>query len=292
MTEASGIAGPASEDVEIIRNVEVGRGGDRRLTMHLLRSKPRPAGPQPVVVWIFGGAFRMGSKDSGIGRLTPLVQRGYLGACVEYRLSQEATFPAQVRDCKCAIRYLRAHAGELGIDPDRIGAWGASAGGYLVTMLGVAQDVSELEGDGGWSGHSSRVQAVCDFFGPTDFLQMDAAGSEMSHDAPDSPESQLIGGPIQEHPDLVARANPITYVTATYVRAGAPPFLIVHGDRDPLVPYNQSELLETALRQVGAEARLVRLAGAGHGGPAFETPEVWRLVEEFFDRHLRLPQAR
>ena len=270
--------------VELARDVEVGRGGDRRLTMHILRPSPRPAAAMPVLVWIFGGAFRMGSKDSGVERLAPLVPRGYVGACVEYRLSQEATFPAQVQDCKCAIRYLRAHADELGIDPDRIGAWGASAGGYLVAMLGVTQDVPELEGDGGWADTSSRVQAVCDFFGPTDFLQMDRAGGEMVHNAPDSPESQLIGGPIQEHPDLVARANPITYV-----RAGAPPFLIVHGDRDPLVPFNQSELLEAALRRVGADVRLVKLGGAGHGGPAFEAPETRQLVGDFFGRHLDRP---
>jgi len=274
--------------VELIRDVEVGRGGGRRLTMHVLRPKTPPGRPMPVLAWIFGGAFRMGNKDDGIPRLGRFARRGYFCASLEYRLSQEAIFPAQINDCKCGIRYLRAHAAQLQIDPERIGAWGASAGGYLAAMLGATGEAPDLEGDGGWPGYSSRVQAVCDWFGPTDFLEMDRAGSEMVHDAPDSPESQLVGGPIQEHPDRVARANPITYV-----RAGVPPFLIMHGDRDPLVPHNQSELLYAALQKVGAEARLVTLKGAGHGGPEFQAPEAARLVDEFFDRCLGpLPERR
>ena len=281
MPEASNPNDLVPASVELIRDVEYGRGGGRALRMHVLRPRDQADAPRPVVVWVHGGAFRMGSRDSGIARLAPLAARGYLGVSVEYRLSGEARFPAQIADCKCAIRYLRAHAAEWSLDPDRIGAWGESAGGHLVTMLGTSGGVAELEGDGGWAEFSSRVQAVCDWFGPTDFLQMDRAGSAQNHDAPDSPESELVGGPIQQNPDLVARANPITYV-----RPDCPPFLIVHGDRDPLVPFNQSELLEAALRRVGADFRFVRMSGAGHGGPAFQTPESLRPVSEFFDRQL------
>lgn len=109
----------------------------------------------------------------------------------------------------CAVRFLRAHAARFGLDAGRIGVWGASAGGHLVALLGTAADKPHLAGDGGWADQSSRVQAVCDWFGPTDFAQMSSYPSTMDHNAPDSPESQLIGGPVQEHPDLVARANPI-----------------------------------------------------------------------------------
>jgi len=188
-----------------------------------------------------------------------------------------------VQDCKCAIRFQRASSAALGIDPDRIGACGHSSGGYMATMLGVTDGVTEFEGNAGWAVYSSAVQAVCDLFGPTDFLHMNAAGSSQDHDAADSPESRFIGGPIQENRDTVTRANPITYVTPDRT---IPPFLIVHGDQDPLVPYNQSELLAAALASVGADHQLYRVVGGGHGGPAFQSDEVRALVDRFFDRRL------
>jgi acetyl esterase/lipase len=219
-----------------------------------------------------------------VHRLFPFVQRGYAGAAIEYRYSSEALFPAQLHDCKAAIRFLRAHAATFGLDPARIGVWGASAGGHLAAMLGVTADRPDLEGDQGWPEVSSSVQAVCDWFGPTDFLRMDAAGSSMRHDAPDSPESQLIGGPIQEHTERVARANPITYITTG---RPLPPFLVMHGDQDPLVPFNQSELLVDALRAAGAGVTFQPISGGGHGGPLFETATARQAVAAFFDRHLQ-----
>lgn len=270
-------------NVEFIPNIAFGKGGRRRLLLDVLRPRERPEQPPPALVYIFGGAWRTGSKESGIPWLAPLAERGYFCASIEYRLSQEALFPAQIEDCKCAIRFLRSQALRLGLDPERIGVWGPSAGGHLATLVGTAADRFELEGSGGWPYYSSRVQAVCDWFGPTDFLQMDAAGSEQNHDAPDSPESQLVGGPIQEVPDRVARANPITYVSGD-----EPPFLIMHGDKDPLVPHHQSVLLYEALTRAGArEVVFHTMEGAGHGGPHFETPEARAMVASFFDRHLR-----
>jgi acetyl esterase/lipase len=200
---------------------------------------------------------------------------GWVCASIEYRLSGEAIWPAQIEDCKCAIRFLRSHSEQYGLDPHRIGVWGSSAGGHLVAMLGTTGRVSELEGTGGWPGVSSAVQAVCDWYGPTDFLRMDAAGSEMVHDAPDSPESELVGGAIQLHPERVARANPISYVAGD-----EPPFLIVHGTRDPLVPYNQSELLFSALAG-RTDVTFITVEGAGHGGLAFETAEVMAHTQSF-----------
>jgi acetyl esterase/lipase len=257
----------------------------RPLTLHLLKPRMTQTKPMPVIVYIFGGAFRMGNKESGIQPLTPFVQHGYLGVTIEYRYSSEALFPAQLQDCKCAIRFLRANAERFNLDPERIGVWGPSAGGYLVTMLGVTDGIEEFDRLGGWDGVSSRVQAVCNWFGPTDFLQMNKAGSIMDHDAPDSPESELVGFPIQEHPERLVPTNPMHYIAnANYL----PPFLIIHGDADPLVPFNQSELLYAALRQANAPVAFFRrIPGAGHGGPEFESEAIRQLMTMFFDMHLR-----
>lgn len=280
MTDAIATIPP---DVEYIPNIPYGKGGGRRLFLDVLRPRERSEQPMPVIVWVHGGAWRAGTKEAAIPRLIAFARRGYLCASISYRLSQEAIYPAQIEDCKCAVRFLRAQALRFHLDPERIGAWGSSAGGHLVALLGTAADVFELEGSGGWPYYSSRVQAVCDWFGPTDLLQMDRASGRVSHDAPDSPESQLIGAPIQERPDLVARANPITYVTGN-----EPPFLIMHGDQDPIVPHHQSELLQEALTRAGArEVTLHTVEGAGHGGPLFEAPESLAMVAAFFDRHLR-----
>jgi acetyl esterase/lipase len=212
-------------------------------------------------------------------------------ASIDYRLSGEAIFPAQIEDCKGAVRWLRARAKEHGLDPNHFGAWGSSAGGHLIALLGTTGGVKELEGTvGGNAGVSSRVQAICDWYGPTDFLQMSAhapADSRIDHDAPNSPESQLIGGPIQENRGKAARANPITFVTRD-----DPPFLLMHGDRDNLVPLHQSELLHDALKRAGVEVTFRRLEGAGHGGAAFQAPDVLQQVVAFFDRHLKAVKAR
>ena len=173
---------------------------------------PGGGGTPPLIIWIHGGAFRMGSKEDGV----PLeyLAHGYAVASINYRLSQHAVFPAQIEDCKAAVRWLRAQRGEYGLDPQRFAAWGSSAGGHLAAMLGTTGDTKEFD-VGEHLDRSSRVQAVVDYFGPTDFLQMDAhrLPDGMVHDTADSPESQLVGGPIQENKDKVARANPITYVT-------------------------------------------------------------------------------
>jgi len=240
---------------------------------------PRAEGPLPLVVYVHGGAFRAGDK----GEWPPLeyVAQGYALAAINYRLSQHALFPAQIEDCKAAVRWLRAHAAEYGLAPDRFAAGGTSAGGHLVAMLGTTGHVSELD-IGEHLDVSSRVQAVLDYFGPTDFLQMDAhrLPNGMVHDTPGSPESQLVGGPIQENPDKVARANPMTYVTAE-----APPFLIVHGDQDPLVPHHQSELLAAALKKAGVPVTFYTVEGGGHGG--FEDPKVDELTKAFLEKYLR-----
>ncbi len=253
----------------------------RKLDLYLPKKQ---AERLPLIVWIHGGAWRGGDKFP-----CPAVEfalDGYAVASINYRLSQEAKFPAQIEDCKAAIRWLRAHAKDYHLDPDHIGVWGASAGGHLSALLGTTGDVKELEGKDGNLEYSSRVQAVCDWFGPTDFLKMHDAPSQINHDAPAAPEAQLIGGPVQENTQKAAATNPITYITKD-----DPPFLIMHGDRDPLVPLNQSELLQAALQKAGVETTLYVVRGGGHG-TGFGTDEIFKMIGDFFARHLKSDAAK
>jgi len=250
---------PLPEGTRVLEDLAYVPGGHERQKLDLYL--PPTGSRWPLVVAIHGGAFRMGSKEGEPAGV--FVARGFAVAAINYRLSQHAIFPAQIEDGKAAVRWLRANAARYGYDPEKVASYGASAGGHLAAMLGTAGDVKAFE-VGENLEVSSRVQAVVDFFGPTDFLQMDAhrlSPEAMVHDTPDSPESQLVGGPIRDNPDQVARANPITYVTPD-----DPPFLVVHGDADLLVPHHQSELLEAALRKAGVRVRLVTIPGGPHGG--------------------------
>lgn len=246
---------------------------------------PKSDKPTPLIIWIHGGAWQAGSKNGGNPAMR-FLEKGYAVASINYRLSQHAIFPAQIQDCKAAVRFLRANAKKFNLNPDAFGAWGSSAGGHLVALLGTSGDVKELEGEvGEHKGVSSRVQAVCDFFGPTDLTKMaeqEKVKGKIDHDSPNSPESKLVGGPIQQNKDKAAKANPITFVTKD-----DPPVLMLHGDADPLVPLGQSEILLEALKKAGVEAELVVIKGNGHGGPGFGTPEMQDKIAKFFDMHLK-----
>lgn len=269
-----------SSTLTLARDIEYVPGGHERQKLDLYLpdandTQSASKAPRPLIIRVHGGAWRSGSKDR-----TPaarFVEEGYVVASINYRLSQHAIFPAQIQDCKAAVRWLRANAGKYGYDPNRFGVWGTSAGGHLVAMLGTAGDVNEFD-VGSNAGVSSRVQAVGDFFGPTDLTTMSSFWSTMNHDAPDSPESLLIGGPVQENKDKARRANPITYISKD-----DPPFLIVHGDKDPLVPRNQSEILCKALKDAGVAVTFYTVPGGGHGG--FQDPNVNPLVSDFFRKH-------
>lgn len=277
----STVRGPQTPaNARTFRDIAYVRGGHERQKLDLYL--PASGSGHPLVVWVHGGAWLAGHKDNT--RATWLLERGYAVASINYRLSQHAQFPAQIEDCKAAIRWLRANAARYGYDPEKIGVWGASAGGHLVALLGTTGDAKDF-GAGDDLGVSSRVQAVCDFFGPTDFAKMDQQApvpDRSAHNAADSPESKLIGGPIQENKDKVARANSVTYVSA-----GDAPFLILHGDKDNTVPAGQSDLLYEALRKADVEATYLVVKGAGHGGPPFDTPEMRALITTFFDKHLK-----
>jgi acetyl esterase/lipase len=239
---------------------------------------PQNAKNVPLIIMIHGGAFMGGSKE--MEDPTEFLRSGFAVASLNYRLSGVALFPAQIEDCKAAVRWLRVHAAQYGIDPDRFGAFGESAGGHLATMVGVTGNSKTFD-VGENLNVSSSVKAVGDFFGPTDFLQMDAhkLPDGQSHDPADSPESRLIGGALQENKEKVRRANPITYITRS-----SPPFLIAHGDRDPLVPHHQSELLEAALKKAEVPVTFYTVQGAGHG---FHDTKANAMCLEFFTKYLQ-----
>ena len=261
--------------------------GDRALRLDVYLPATKPESPMPVIMWVHGGGWRGGSK-AGIGRPAPILEKGFALVSVEYRLSGEALFPAAIADVKAAMRWIRANASTYGFSPSRVGAWGSSAGGHLVALLGTAHEVEE------WDriheenpGVSSRPDAVCNWFGPTDFLRMNDVPGRIDHDAADSPESRFIGGPIQEHPEKAQRANPIRYVTPD-----DPPMLHMHGELDGSVPFNQSELLHAALEKAGLDTTLHMVRSADHGFRNMEgdTPEsLIERVEGFFARTIGKP---
>jgi acetyl esterase/lipase len=251
-------------------------------------------GPFPVIVSIHGGAF-MGCDKADVQVLPMLegLKRGYAVVAVNYRLSWEAKFPALVHDVKAAVRWVRANARYYHFDPDRIAAWGGSAGGYLSAMLGVSASVSELEdlrlGD---PGQPCDVQAVVVWFGPTDFLKMDERLVEggmppqvaMEHNGANSPESLLLGEQITLVPDLVRAAN-----SETYINPAAPPFFLQHGTLDDTVPVQQSIEFASKLEKAIGKDKVILdlLEGAGHADPRFEAPDNVSKVLDFIDKHLK-----
>lgn len=271
----------------MISDVEYARVGDISLVLDIF-AKSGTEEALPVVVWVHGGGWSGGSKGNCPGVF--LAERGYAVVSINYRLSGQATFPAQLHDCKAAIRWIRANSKKYNFDPDRIGIWGGSAGGHLVALMGTTIGRKKLEGDvGGNLEQSSAVQAVCDWYGPSDFLQMEAGlkgQGNLRHNAPDSPEAKLIGGPIEQNKDKAAAANPITYIASAKT---LPPFLIMHGDQDFTVPLNQSELLYQALKSAGADVEFHVIKGARHGFSRDEEgrDERNKMVADFFDQKLK-----
>ena len=257
-------------------------GAERQRLDLYLPGEPTAAGaapkPRPLVIWVHGGGWESGSKHDCPAK--PLVTRGYAVASIGYRLSSQALFPAQIEDCKAAVRWLRAHAGEYGIDPKRIGAWGASAGGHLVALLGTTAGTRQFDA-GGDLDQSSAVECVLDWFGPADFLRWGDPPLTVVMDSPNTALARLLGGPVHTHVELARSASPVNFVDKN-----SAPFLIMHGDHDNTVPLQQSEELSAALQNAGVEGTLKVVAGAGHGGPAFTQPANLQLMTEFFDRHL------
>ncbi len=250
------------DSMQAIRDIPYADNDNRRQALDLyLPKQPTDGKPLPVIVWIHGGAWLAGDRASGFGQLRAFVHSGdYAGVSVGYRLTDEASWPAQIYDCKAAIRWIRGNAKKYNLDPDRIGVWGSSAGGHLVAMLGTSGGVESLEGKlGSFTDQSSRVTCVVDFFGPAELLTMGDAPSSLDHNAARSPESQLVGGTLQETKEVARDASPVTYVSKD-----DPPFLIVHGDKDMTVPYNQSVRFNELLKEANVDTTLITIAGARH----------------------------
>ena len=252
---------------------------------------PDGNGPFSLVIIIHGGGFMTGDKTNGaeVSRVPVLLKEGYAVASVNYRLSGETIFPAQIHDVKVAVRYLRTNAPKYRINPDHFGAWGSSAGGTLAALLGTTCGVTELEGANlGNAEQSSCVQAVVDWFGLVELLKMDeqfeGTGCPGGYNNADSAESQWVGAPIQTVPDLVYKTNPMNYIDPT-----DPPFFIQHGSGDCRVPPEQSRELADALRAVIGDDNVYysEIPGAVHGGGLFKTEANFNLVINFLDSYLK-----
>lgn len=247
----------------------------RRLLLDLYTPAGTP--PFPVVVWLHGGSWSSGSKAlEPFHPVLDLRARGYAVASVQYRLSGEATFPAQIFDVKAAARWLRGNAAVYGLDPARVGVWGASAGGHLAALLGTSGGIAALEDPAqGHAGQSSRVQVVIDWFGPTDFALAPAGRG------PDAPEVRLLGCAPIDCPDKARLASPLSFVDPS-----DPPFLIQQGGADPIVDPLHSEHLHAALLAAGVRSTYTFFPTEGHFGLAFITPENMRRIESFVDAAL------
>lgn len=247
--------------------------------------------PLPLLVWIHGGGWVGGSKANP--PYLNLLQRGYVVASIEYRFSQKAPFPAQIQDCQAAIRFLRANAKKYSIDPEKIGVGGASAGGHLSALVGTNGGKNTFPKIGGNEDQSDRVQCVCDIFGPTNFWTVIKQAEEDKNVKNifkwnnGDPYSKLIAAKLGEDKEKCEAVSPVTYVSKDN-----PPFLILHGDHDTLVPYAQSEELHELLQKAGVDSTLQKLPGAGHGGPSFALPKVLVLAVTFFDKHLKGVDAK
>lgn len=246
----------------------------------------------PVVILIYGSAW-FGNDLKGNGLETigkALLNNGYAVVTPNHRSSKDALFPAQIHDIKATIRFIRANATEYQLDTSFVAITGSSSGGHLSALAGTSGWVKhfninsigvDIEGQvGEYISYQSNVDAVVDWFGPTNLLIMDSCGSEMVHDAPDSPESCLIGGPIQDNIDMCALANPITYIDPT-----DPPFLIFHGDADPLVPHCQSEMLHEALQKNNVQSYFTLVSDAGHG-PGVHEEKYFKMMVDFLNIEL------
>lgn len=265
------------DNLAIEKDIEYGRAGELPLKLDVIRPKDLGGSKRPAIVWVHGGGWQGGDKSSGLWRLSPLVSTGeVVGFSVAYRLTHAASWPAQIHDCKAAIRWVRAHSNKYNVDPDRIGVWGSSAGGHLVSMLGTSGDVKELEGENGTPEQSSRVRCVVDFCGPSDFPAY--AEKIPALNSNESPISKLLGGFVNDKLEIAKQASPVTHVTKD-----DPPFLIVHGTKDPLVPLSQAERLHAALKKAGVSSTFVRIEEGGHG---IGGPEVSKRVSAFLQKQL------
>ncbi len=273
-----GMLAGAVADPKVYTDLTYAEIGPRQLQLDLVM--PEGVEKPPLLVVIHGGGWRKGSRKKVNAK--PYLEAGYAVASIDYRLSTEAVFPAQIHDCKGAVRWLRAHAGEYGYDADRVAAVGSSAGGHLALLLGLTGGDAQYEGNvGGNTDQSSKVMAVVDFYGPTDFL-LRAKDQPKETDMEGGKVYMLLGGSVQNRQDLARLASP-----AWQVDAGDAPIITLHGDMDSTVLINQSQRLVEECREEGVPIEFYTVPGNGHGGPGFGAPENRKRVRDFLEKYVK-----
>lgn len=269
------------ENTRTYRDIPYILDGNNRHTLDLyLPDTTKYEKPYPLVIWIHGGGWQKGTKDL-FGKQTTLLKQGFAMASINYRLTREKQFPVQVHDARAAIRYLRKYAAQYGLDATKFGLWGSSAGGHLVSLIGTTNGIQELEGDLGVTDVSSEVQAVCDWFGPSDLNQMNVSSTDKSKGAKQNTEPivKFLGGSFAEKQEEAKMASPIQYVSKD-----DPPFLIMHGEKDPLVPIEQSELFYQALQKANVDSEYIVVKDGVHS--FFIGKEEHERIAKFFKNKL------
>jgi acetyl esterase/lipase len=265
----------AQGDIELKTDIVYGKGGDQDLLLDLARPKTG-SGPFPAIIAIHGGSWRQGNKASFRPFIMGAAKQGYVAITVSYRFAPKHKFPAQIEDVKCAVRWLRANAKKYNINPDKIGAIGASAGAHLALLLGVMDKDDGMEGKGGNPKHSSKVQAVVNFFGPTDYQvgMMSKYAKRVLND--------FLGGTREENPKAYKAAAPVTYVSVKDA-----PVQTHHGTADKIVPYDQALRLQIALKKAGVANELHTVDKAGHGWGGKKMSKSVELTFKWFGKYLK-----
>ena len=237
----------------------------------------------PLVIWVHGGAWMLNDKYADMGYMKTTVrtfiEKGYAFASIDYRHSTTAIFPAQIQDCNQAIEFLYTNAAKYNIDKNRIALIGFSAGGHLASLLALSSNNNVIDFYPAKKKTSFQIKAVLDFYGPSDFLSMTAAGDpNMTGD----PISTLLGAAPLKRPDLSKTASP-----STYVDKNDPPFFIVHGEKDESVPYQQSVLLQSYLNLANVKNELTIVKDAPHYGVMFDSEEIRVKLFDFLAKNLK-----
>jgi len=278
MVAALDAAEPSADAYRRIDDIQYAEVDGHRLLLDLYL--PKDVENPPLVVWVHGGAWRRGSKTNM--PLADLVKNGIAVASVDYRLSTVARFPAQIHDCKAAIRFLRGNTTKYCFNGERIGIAGSSAGGHLAALIGVTNNFKELEGDiGDYDDQSSSVQAIADYFGPTNFMTILQQSTPHGLSVRVPALELLLGDGPEAKPELACLASPVFHIDAD-----DPPLLLIHGDQDPQVPINQSHELYGKYKEHQLPVRFEVVHGGAHGGDAFFDARRKEMVREFFTEHI------
>ena len=236
----------------------------------------------PLIIFVQGSGWLKQDIGANIAQHIYMCQKGYVVAVPEYRPSNVCPFPGHMEDIKTAVRYMKKNAAEYRCDPRRIAVWGCSSGGHVALMTGITGDENECGNE--YLEYSSEVQAIVDWYGPTDILHMSCYPSAMDHLGPDTPEGMMLGSiRVDENPEIAKRADPILYLRKD---RPTPPVLIMHGGSDEKVPFHQSVQLYERLKELGKEAVMYKLTGAGHGPGGFRSDEACDIVDDFIRKAL------